>query len=241
MGKRKARMEPERMDGEATEAELRTRYDLREERFHHGELRVDVLLPRAADALIDEAEFEADERMPYWADLWPSARALTRHLLEHPPRERRILELGAGLSLPSLALRSLGLEPLATDYYGEALRFAEVNAVRNGLAPLRTALLDWRHPPAGESWDLVLAADVLYESRNAQALATLVPRIVADGGRMLLADPGRVYIGEFRDLMEDMDWAVDEIDIRQETSDPATGARSTVRIWRVAVEGVGRR
>jgi predicted nicotinamide N-methyase len=225
----------------ATEATLRAAYDLREERFQHGELRVDVLLPRAADALIDEAEFDADERLPYWADLWPSARALTRHLLERPPRERRILELGAGLSLPSLALRSLGLDPLATDYYGEALRFAEVNAARNGLAPLRTALLDWRHPPPGETWELVLAADVLYESRNAQALAALLPTILADGGRMLLADPGRVYIGEFIDQMEDMDWAVEEIDIRQETSDPATGAKSTVRIWRVAVEGIGQR
>lgn len=222
-----------------TEADLRAAFDLREERFAHGEFRVDVLLPRAADALIDEAEFEADERLPYWADLWPSARGLTRHLLENPPRERRILELGAGLSLPSLALRGLGLDPLATDYYDDALRFARVNAVRNGLATLRTALLDWRHPPPGETWELVLAADVLYESRNAQALAALLPRILADGGRMLLADPGRVYIGEFRDLMEDMDWAVDEIDIRSETSDPATGAKSTVRIWRVAVEGIG--
>lgn len=240
-------MEPERTDGAdwadgaVTEATLRTRYDLREERFAHAGFSIDVLLPRAADALIDEAEFEADERLPYWADLWPAARALTRHLLEHPPREARILELGAGLSLPSLALRGLGLHPLATDYYDEALRFAEVNAVRNGLAPLRTALLDWRRPPPGETWDLVLAADVLYESRNAEAMAKLLPRILASGGRMLLADPGRVYIGEFQDLMEDMDWAVEEIDIRSETSDPATGAMSRVKIWQVAVEGVGRR
>ncbi|HYH79270.1 MAG TPA: hypothetical protein VEX86_05720 [Longimicrobium sp.] len=234
-------MDPDRTDEGTTEAELRARYDLREERFEHAGFRIDVLLPRAADALIDEAEFEADERLPYWADLWPSARALTRHLLEHPPREQHILELGAGLALPSLAVRSLGLHPLATDYYGEALRFAEVNAVRNGLAPLRTALLDWRHPPTGETWELVIVADVLYESRNAEALATLLPRILASGGRMLLADPGRVYIGEFQDLMEDMDWAVEEIDIRSETSDPATGAKSRVRIWQVAVEGVERR
>ena len=145
----KARMEPVRTGEAETEATLRARFDLREERFAHAGFSIDVLLPRAADALIDEAEFEADERMPYWADLWPSARALARHLLEHPPREQRIVELGAGLSLPSLALRGLGLHPLATDYYGDALRFAEVNAVRNGLAPLRTEMLDWRHPPPG--------------------------------------------------------------------------------------------
>lgn len=223
------------------ETELRARFEVREETFAHRDFGVRMLLPRAADALIDEAEFEADERLPYWADLWPSARGLTRHLLDRPPAERRTIELGAGVALPSLALRSLGTDPLATDYYDDALRFAEANAVRNGLAPLRTALLDWRDPPAGERWELAVAADVVYEQRNAEALSKLLPRILADGGRMLLADPGRVYFGEFRDRMEEMDWAVEEIDVRTETSDPVTGATSTVRIWRVAVEGLGQR
>lgn len=226
--------------GAPSEAELRASFAVREEAFRHGDFAVRMLLPRAADELIDEAEFDADERLPYWADLWPSARGLTRHLLDRPPRERRILELGSGVALPSLALRSLGGDPLATDYYADALRFAEMNAARNGLAPLRTSLLDWRDPPAGERWDLVVAADVVYEQRNAEMLARLLPAILADGGRMLLADPGRVYIGEFHDRMEEMDWVVEEVDIRTETSDPVTGATSTVRIWRIAVEGVGR-
>jgi predicted nicotinamide N-methyase len=220
------------------EAALRARFAVREEAFAHGDFSVRMLLPRAADELIDEAEFDADERLPYWADLWPSARGLTRHLLDRPPRERRILELGCGVALPSLALRSLGSDPLATDYYADALRFAAANAARNGLAPLRTLLLDWRHPPPGERWDLLVAADVVYEQRNAEALAALLPVVLADGGRMLLADPGRVYFAEFRDRMEEMDWAVDEVDVRTETSDPVTGATSTVRIWHVAVESV---
>jgi len=227
--------------GGACEAELRARFDVREEAFAHRDFRVRMLLPRAADELIDEAEFETDERLPYWADLWPSARGLTRHLLDRPPTARRILELGAGVALPSLALRSLGSDPLVTDYYADAHRFAEANAARNGLAPLRTAMLDWRDPPAGEQWDLIIAADVVYEQRNGEALAKLLPRILADGGQLLLADPGRVYFGEFRDRMEEMDWAVDEIDVRTETSDPVTGATSTVRIWRIAVEALGRR
>jgi predicted nicotinamide N-methyase len=222
--------------GETGEAELRGRFGVRVETFAHRDFSVRMLLPRAADELIDEAEFEADERLPYWADLWPSARGLTRHLLDRPPTERRIVELGAGVALPSLALRSLGADPLATDYYADALRFAEANAARNRLGPLRTALLDWRDPALAERFELVVAADVVYEQRNGEALAALLPSILADGGRMLLADPGRVYFGEFRDRMEEMDWVVEEIDVRTETSDPVTGATSTVRIWRVAVE-----
>lgn len=220
-------------DAAALEAELRAGFDVKEERFTHGALVVDVLLPRAPDALIDEAEYEADERLPYWAELWPSAVGLARHLLDHPPPERTAVELGCGVALPSLALRTLGVDVLATDYYADALRFARANAARAGVGPLRTALLDWRRPPEGASWELVLAADVLYELRNAEALAALLPRIVAPGGRFLLADPGRTYAGEFKSRMHFAGWTAAEIDVRVEDSNRATGATSAVRIFEI--------
>jgi predicted nicotinamide N-methyase len=214
-----------------TESDLLHRFATRTEWFEHGPLDLDILLPRAADELIDEAEFEADERLPYWADLWPSARALAHHLLDRPPPEQRILEVGCGVALPSLALLALGHEVLATDYYDDALRFAELNAARNGLPPLRTALLDWRRiPPDFGRFELVVVADVMYEKRNAEALADALPRLVAEGGRTLLADPGRVYLADFRTRIESAGWRTRNAGIREETSDPATGSVSRVVI-----------
>jgi predicted nicotinamide N-methyase len=215
------------------EARLRARFTTRDERFVHGAVELQMLLPRSPETLIDEAEFERDERLPYWAELWPSARALARRLLEAPPPEGRVLELGCGVALPSLALLARGAEILATDYYEDALRFAEVNAARNGLPPLATALLDWRAiPPDLGRFDLVLAADVMYEQRNAHALADALPRLVAPGGRVLLADPGRTYLGEFRTQMEGIGWGVRDREVLEETSDPATGAVSRVTVFR---------
>ncbi|HYW06013.1 MAG TPA: methyltransferase domain-containing protein [Longimicrobium sp.] len=213
------------------ESELRREFELREESFEHGGWSAALLLPRAADELIDEAEFDADERLPYWAELWPSGRALARHLLDAPLPAGPALELGSGVALPALALARRGVDVLATDWYGPALRFARANAARNGLPPLRTAVLDWRHPPADAAYPLVVAADVLYEARNAELLAALLPRVVAPGGRALVADPGRVYLSDFRNRMYSAGWRSAEIDRRVETSDAATGAMSTVRIW----------
>ena len=203
---------------------------MREERFSHGPFAVELILPRAADALIDEAEFETDERLPYWADLWPSARALARHLLDSGVPVESALELGCGVALPSLALRRLGANVLATDYYAPALRFAQANAERNGLGALDTALLDWRHPPDHALYSLVAAADVLYELRNADSLAALLPRVVAPGGRFLLADPGRVYLTDFCNRMYFAGWKREELERRDEVSDAKTGATSSVRI-----------
>ena len=35
---------------------------------------VSILHPASAEDLIDEADFERDERLPYWAELWPCWR-----------------------------------------------------------------------------------------------------------------------------------------------------------------------
>ncbi|MBW3656877.1 MAG: methyltransferase domain-containing protein [Gemmatimonadetes bacterium] len=212
------------------EAELRARYEVREERYAHGGWDAWLILPSAADELIDEREFASDERLPYWAELWPSARGLAAHLLDGGWKYAgvRALELGCGVALPSLALRHLGADVLATDWYDDALRFARANAERNGLAPLRTALLDWRHPPEDDRYELVVAADVLYEQRNASLLANLLPRVTAPGGSVLVADPGRVYAGGFLGMMEDRGWRAEQVDERVEPSAP--NAHSRVRI-----------
>jgi len=141
--------------------------------------------------LLDEERFAAqDEFLPYWADLWPSARALARVLASRRLGGMRVLELGCGLGLPSIVAAHGGARATASDWAPEAVEAARANARRNGLE-LEGLVVDWREPdPLVERapWDLVLAADVLYEERNAAPLLALLPRL---GGEVLLADPGR--------------------------------------------------
>jgi predicted nicotinamide N-methyase len=208
---------------------------------HHGVV-FRLTLPRCADELIDEHAFANDERLPYWADLWPSARALARFLLDHPPAAIRVdasgaIELGCGATaLPSIALACQGTSVLATDYEPEALESANVNIANNrsaidGQIPrVVTRLLDWRDPQdVFDTYGLVLAADVMYEQRNAVALSEFVPKILAGGGRMILADPGRRYLCEFQSRMRrggfyDRDLAV-VVERHEDANKPATQVR----------------
>ena len=157
-----------------------------------GDHSVALLRPREAEALIDEQAFERDEFLPYWAELWPSAIALAHDVAGRTLRGARVLELGCGLALPSIAAAIAGARATASDWAPDALALVCVNAARNGVAV--TALrADWSAPDAlldGAPWDVVLASDVLYERRNAAILARLLPRLV-NGGEILLADPGR--------------------------------------------------
>ncbi len=155
-------------------------------------LRIDR--PRSAEDLIDERDFDADERLPYWADVWPSGRVLAEAVADRRLTGVRVVELGAGLALPSLVAARAGADVLVTDWYVDALAFAQVNAARHEVR-LRTLHVDWRDPPrellADAPFDLILAADVLYETRNVEPLAVLLDRLAGAGSEVIVADPRR--------------------------------------------------
>jgi predicted nicotinamide N-methyase len=155
-----------------------------------------LLRPREAESLISEEEFARDEFLPYWAELWPSALALADVVAHRDVRGLDVLELGCGLGLPSLVAARGGARVVATDWADDALELLRTNAARNGI-DLETRKLDWREPGALGAFDLVLAADVLYERRYVDVLAGLLPDL---GGEVLLADPGRPFLRAFLEL-----------------------------------------
>src|SRR4051795_12338623 len=67
-----------------------------------------VMRPRDANALLNEEAFEHEEFLPYWAELWSSGRALADVVCGRALRGARVLELGCGLALPSLAAAAAG-------------------------------------------------------------------------------------------------------------------------------------
>jgi predicted nicotinamide N-methyase len=168
-----------------------------------------LLRPRDSEALLREEAFEREELLPYWAELWPSGVALARALSGRSLRGARTLELGCGLGGASIVAALQGGRVLATDWSAGALEFTERNAERNGAA-LRTARCAFFDAPAlaGEhAWDLVLAADVLYERRNVALLLHVLPRLLAPGGEVLLADPGRPAAPAFLERAREV-WSV---------------------------------
>lgn len=186
---------------------LRGLTELTETLVEVGNRTYHVTHPAAADALIDEEEFAQDERLPYWADLWPSSVALARHVAEGKHLGgRRAVELGCGVGLPGIIALARGADVLATDHYEAALDFTRYNALANLGRELRTQILDW-HAPRTQSpgyFDLVLVADVLYERRNVTALTVLIPTLLIPGGEILLTDPGRKNAPVFLEGMRDM-------------------------------------
>jgi len=174
--------------------------DLVEETVLLGDRPLTILRPRNGEVFLDDGEFERkDEYLPYWVELWPSGIALARALHGRSLRGARVLELGCGLALPSIAAALAGGRVLATDWAAHAVAVAVENARRNGLE-LEADVVSWYAPDRlveRGPWDVVLAADVLYEARNIPVLEELLPRLLSERGEVWLADPGRATAEPF--------------------------------------------
>jgi predicted nicotinamide N-methyase len=159
-----------------------------------GELR--LLQPEEAAALPDSGPVEWAPVAPYWAVLWRSGVALARELDGVALRGLRVVELGCGLAVPSLAAARAGATVLATDACAEALTLVARNATANDVR-IETAIVDWTKPELlvrRAPFDMVLAADVLYERPSVAQLLSLLPRLAREAW---LADPGRPAAGAF--------------------------------------------
>lgn len=179
--------------------------------------RVLLEKPRDSDDLINEADFAHDDRLPYWADLWPAAIVLAeflerRAMLERPADDvtsdatgvataaaaRRAIELGCGLGLVSVSAMRAGYDLLATDYYADSTLLTARNCVRVLGREPALRLVDWRDFPDDlGSFDVVLAADVLYEKAYAPLVADAIKRTLAPDGYALVSDQGRVALRLF--------------------------------------------
>jgi predicted nicotinamide N-methyase len=153
-----------------------------------GELR--LLQPRDSAELPDAGAVEWAPIAPYWSVLWRSGVALACELEDVALPGLRVVELGCGLAVPSIAAARAGAEVLATDACAEALTVVARNAQANDVR-IETAMIDWAQPDElvrRAPFDLVLASDVLYERASVALLLSLLPRLAPEAW---LADPGR--------------------------------------------------
>lgn len=223
------------LHGDALDAALARRWSTTTEDVDVGAERWSLLKPANADHLISEADYVMDERLPYWADLWPSARVLAACLLTEVGGGRRLLEMGCGVGLATIAAMHAGFDVTATDYYDDALHVTRANATRNlGREPV-VQLVNWREwPESLVGFDVVMAADVLYEKEYATLVSECVARALAPDGTAFIADPGRLALPAFRDGLAACGLVIASVDTQRYEAGLVKQDVQVMRIRRVA-------
>ena len=179
--------------GEALRAELQRRFRTTETPVQVAGTEIMLLHPADPESLLSEEDFERDERLPYWADVWPSSIIMARHVAMLDSTGKTMLELGSGAGLVATAAALAGFDVTVSDYYEDSLRFSRANVQRHAHVDPAAWLLDWRALPASlPRYDVVVGSDVLYEKSYGALVAETIARTLKGGGRAYITDPGRI-------------------------------------------------
>jgi predicted nicotinamide N-methyase len=176
---------------------------------------ITITRPADIDLLLESAASDPEQNLPYWAEIWPSGLAIADLLSVKPElvAGQRVFELGSGIGTTAIAALQAGAELLVSDYSPESLTLCRFNTQRNTGRQPETLQLNWRAPSEdsqaviGTGFPVVLAADVLYESRDIEPLLGFIELIVAPGGLLILAEPGRDVARRFLEAARTNGWA----------------------------------
>jgi predicted nicotinamide N-methyase len=162
---------------------------------------------------------------PYWAKVWPSAIALVKVLQKHPSliRDKTVLELGAGIGLPSLLMANEAKTIQVSDYDSEAVELFRKNIAHLQLHNVQALQMDWNDLPENIDPEVIILSDVNYDPTQFESLTKLIQKFIHQGCTIILSTPQRIIANPFvlalsEFIIADYLEMVDENGVRKEIS-----------------------
>ncbi len=169
---------------------------------------IDILCSHFGET--DQDQSLKEEYCPYFGVLWEAGIGLSIFIKNLDWQDRRILEIGCGLALPSFIATQNGAVVLATDFHVDVPLFLATNQKMNNVH-FKYAVMNWRDEISRTQsslglFDIVLGSDILYESQHPLEVAKALIALLKPGGKIILADPGRAYVQKFVTSMQELNY-----------------------------------
>jgi len=151
---------------------------------------------------------------PYWAKIWPSAIALAKFLQENPNyiQHKKLLELAAGIGLPSFVAAKYASHICCSDYAPAAIALLEKNIAANQLSNISSALINWQAIPESLEAEVLLLSDINYNPTDFETVFLMLQQFIKQGTTILLSTPQRLVAKDF--IASLLPWCV--LNIEQE-------------------------
>lgn len=149
--------------------------------------------PAAVQACLQE------QQNPYWARLWPASIGLSLYLSQHPHwvQVPLVLELAAGVGLPSLIAARFAQQVICSDIEPNAIPVMQVNVELHQCKNVTCVEADWLQLPNNWQPQTILLSDVNYEPAAFAGLLQVLQQWLAAGTCIVLATPQRLMAKPF--------------------------------------------
>jgi predicted nicotinamide N-methyase len=149
-------------------------------------------------------DLDPNTPFPFWAKLWPSTLALLDVLEAHPHliQNKHVLEIGAGIGLPSLMMADHAKSIQVSDYNLEAVALLQKNIEHLQLQNVEAIRLDWNAIPEYMNPEVILLSDVNYDPTQFDVLISLIEKFIHQGSTIILSTPQRIMASPFVQKLE---------------------------------------
>jgi predicted nicotinamide N-methyase len=141
---------------------------------------------------------------PFWAKIWASSKALTQYLNANPNliKGNCVVEMGAGIGIPSLSIAKLAKELMISDHDSDAVALLEKNIELLGLKNASAKCIDWNDMQEDIVADVILLSDINYAPDQFDSLIHLIENQILKGTLIIIATPQRIMGTSFINAIE---------------------------------------
>lgn len=143
---------------------------------------------------------------PFWAKIWPSAHALCIFLKNNLDliKSKNVLEIGAGIGLPSFSIAQNAKEVLITDHSNEAIKLIQKNIDHLNLSNAKALHFDWNNFPKDLKIDTILLSDINYDPTQIESVLKLINFFSAKGCSIIISTPERITATSFANAIQSL-------------------------------------
>jgi len=141
-----------------------------------------------------------------WEFVWGTSLLTASFLASLQLPGCSMLEIGGGSGLCSLsaALHSSLDHVTMTDLVADAVNMCQRSAIANNISNMSFKTLDWNLKEEWNTFDIVVASDVLFYRGTVCPVAETFNAVLKQGGIGILTDPFRLNTDEFESKLSDL-------------------------------------
>lgn len=168
-------------------------------RFDFTDHAIEIFIPDGIRVKEEYKKGGTDVVSPYWAKIWPAAVGLCYFLQDrlHYIKDKKVLELAAGLGLPGIFCASYASEVCISDIEAEAVAIMQLSVAKQQLKNVACRVVDWNQLEEVAIPDVLLLSDINYEPAQFEKLLSIIQYFLSNRCTILLSTPQRLMAKNF--------------------------------------------